>query len=164
MGTWVGKGEDAAKGVPKRFLRPETEEERKERLERKEQEKKLAEEQEKEKEKTKTTNDLETVPLSDNQTAAPSASSGSFNVVPDGAAEPHFAAMPDPAGFFGPAPVQDVTDLSLSVPAGVPVIMPSPDDGEPVLQTRAMPAVPLSGSVPNAAEGLGVEIEEAHAA
>jgi hypothetical protein len=163
MGTWVGKGEDGAKGVPKRFLRPETEEEREERLERKEREKKLAEEKEKEKENTKTTNDLETELLSDNQIAAPLASSGSFSVVPEGDAEPHFAAMPDPAGFFGPAPVQDATDLSLSVPAGVPAIMPSPDDGEPVLKTQPMPAVPLSSSVSHAADGLGVEIEEAHA-
>lgn len=42
--TWVGNGTDAAKGVPNRFTRPETEEEVKERLERKKAEEKLAEE------------------------------------------------------------------------------------------------------------------------
>lgn len=45
LNTWVGNGTDAAQGVPGRFTRPETEEEIKERLERKKEDEQSAEEE-----------------------------------------------------------------------------------------------------------------------
>lgn len=47
LNTWVGNGTDAAQGVPGRFTRPETEEEIKERLERKKEDEQSAEEEKK---------------------------------------------------------------------------------------------------------------------
>lgn len=116
-GTWVGDpGIDAAKGVPDRFTCPETEEERKERVERverekkeayerKEQEKELAEEGEAKRASTESMGDAP--PLATDPPAAPSTDTGPTPVVP----------------ALGPNPP----------PAGVPLMMPTPDDPKPMM-------------------------------
>ncbi|ROV99014.1 hypothetical protein VSDG_03768 [Cytospora chrysosperma] len=135
-GTWVGNpGVDAAKGVPERFTRPETDEERKERMERverkrkedderKEQEKKLAEEGK-----------------------ADLAASGSMGEVPPSNTDPPAAPMKNtghPSGVpaLGPTPP----------PVGVPLMMPTPDDPKPTITSPtplepATPIGPMSGLV-----------------
>ncbi|KJZ73387.1 hypothetical protein HIM_07181 [Hirsutella minnesotensis 3608] len=50
LGAWVGSGERAARGVPERFLRPETDEERAQRLEERERRRNAEQEKAKEKE------------------------------------------------------------------------------------------------------------------
>lgn len=136
LGTWVGNGSDAAKGVPDRFLRPETAEERKERLERKEQEKKLAE-QEKEKadEAAKATEIKEETstpgPAVDTNTIAPPVA-----LAPSQAPEPAFVlpSMPPP------------------VSAGIPTVVPSPDEKmgapTPVASGPATSTTPATPSAP----------------
>lgn len=128
-GTWVGNpGVDAAKGVPERFTRPETDEERKERMERverkrkedderKEQEKKLAEEGK-----------------------ADLAASGSMGEVPPSNTDPPAAPIKNtghPSGVpaLGPTPP----------PVGVPLMMPTPDDPKPTITspTPLEPATPI---------------------
>lgn len=146
-GTWVGNpANDAAEGVPERFLRPETEEERKERTERierkkqeaaerKEQEKKVAEEGET---KAAVRESLEeTTPSTTDPTTAPNTQTS-----------PHPPASalgldPEPA----PAPAAAITTGPTPPPAGVPLMMPTPDDDpKPMIigQSAQAPVAPAA--------------------
>lgn len=138
LGTWVGNGCDAAKGVPHRFLRPETEQEKKERLERKEQ-KMAVEEQNKiaeaaESAKAPVTNPTES-------TFAPIR--GADATVPD--ASPH-PAVPGSA----PPPASATSVVSQSVPSPMPVgvsaIMPSLDDPKTAMPNPAPTAMMDGGT------------------
>ncbi|PSR94578.1 YL1 nuclear protein-domain-containing protein [Coniella lustricola] len=154
MGTWVGKGEEAAKGVPTRFLRPETEEERKERLERKEQEKKkLAEETE------KGTADAFAKEASAENPKAALPAGGISSMMPDSAADIEFAPERSLSARPASIPAHNAMDLMPSVPTGVPVIMPSPDAVKPTVEMSAPPPVPPSEPIANPAEDFEMFLE-----
>lgn len=138
-GTWVGNpGVDAAKGVPERFTRPETEDERQERMERAEKEKHEAEERKK-------------------QGEMKLAEEGEVNIVdsdpsPEIMGEAPLSPTDAPAELStSPAPVVPAPG-PIPPPAGVPLMMPTPDDPRPTItsptaQASVVPMAPVSGPV-----------------
>lgn len=131
LGTWVGNGTDAAKGVPDRFLRPETEEERKERLERKEQEKKLAVEEER-----KAAEAAKLSGVKEEPSFAPVP--GADVVMPDAAplpTAPGSAPQPNPASTHTPP------NMPQSMPLGMPAMTPAAAGQNPAISSPAPPAM-----------------------
>ncbi|CAN8097197.1 unnamed protein product [Discula destructiva] len=125
LGTWVGNGSDAAKGVPDRFTRPETETERKDRLERKEQAKKFGEEQ------TKAAEATEAATASGLEAEGPRPVPGA-------------EVAPAPAFIQAPAPAFAAPNIPPPAPVDVPSITPSPNDGKPAGPGPA-PVASMSG-------------------
>lgn len=117
LSTWVGDGSDAAQGVPDRFTRPETEDEERERLERKEQEKKLADEQK------KTDEVVEAAKLSALKTEEPAPTS-----VPDvDVCMGNTASLAVPVSFSTSVPALAAPNMATDVQSKVP----SPKEGQP---------------------------------
>ncbi|ROW12698.1 hypothetical protein VMCG_00636 [Cytospora schulzeri] len=144
-GTWVGNpGVDAAKGVPERFTRPETEEERNERRERVEREKKEADER-KEQEKKLAEEEEASLAASESMGDAPPLAS-------DPLAAPRTDISPPPvAPALGPTPP----------PAGVPLMMPTPDDPKPMMasptaQEPVAPTAPVPAPITTTATDTSV--------
>lgn len=144
-GTWVGRGDEAAAGVPARFIRPETEDERKERLERKEREKEEAEERKEQEEKLAaeekakleasgppTTGTAGTVSTTGEASSAPVAPMG------QGLADAQQPLPVAPNSVPVPAPTPGVAVGPPPRPTGVPPVMPAPPDG-----TKPVAAAPL---------------------
>lgn len=147
-GTWVGRGDDAAAGVPARFTRPETEDERKERLERKEREQEEAEERKEQEEKRaaeeKAKLEASGPPTTEAATGATpttttEASSAPAAPTAQGGANAQplpvvSGSVPVPDSIPAPAPAlaAGVAIGPPAPPAGVPPVTPAPVDTKPV--------------------------------
>lgn len=156
-GTWVGNpATEAAKGVPERFTRPETDEERKERMERKERERKERERKEADERKEQEQmlaeeGDTKSAILESTGEASSLATDPSATASLDAIAEP---PVPDPAQILAPAPAPATTPGPTPPPAGVPLMMPTPDDPGPVTAGTAAPGLVASmGPVPDPVTG-----------
>lgn len=155
-GTWVGNpSSEAAKGVPERFMRPETEAERKLRMERKEEEKKEADER---KEREKKLGEEEEAKLAASDSMAEASSM---------ATDPSVAPSTDTTGAspvvlgLGLVPAPTTTAGPTPPPAGVPLMMPTPDDpkpmmGSPTVQGPVTPTAPVLGPVTTTADAATV--------
>lgn len=177
-GTWVGRGDDAAQGVPARFTRPETDDERKERLERKEKEKKEAEERKAQEEKLAAEEKAkqEASGVTTDASAAPTAPMGQGTDAQPAPIAPNPVQIPNPVPATGAGAGPAAAAPPPPPPAGVPPVVPSPDESKPMAPASAVPQqAPLVGetqapaaavsatdddTVMTPAPPLGVEVEK----